>query len=1149
VGQVQKPHVEKIEGLSPAVALEQKNLGHSPRSTVGTVTEVYDYLRILMARLGVMHCPDCQVPVGTQTPDQIVEKVMAMPVGTRALVLAPIEVQAGEASRDTWQSLRSTGYQRIRIDGRTIALDDAKTLDPRKRQVVQVVVDRIAIEADDRTRITDSVEQALSLGVGVLQIAVADEEREEPLWKTQTHSQHLVCGCCGRSFSELTPHHFSFNTAIGWCPQCEGLGTQTGTNPAALVTSTAKTLAEGAALLWPEVQQSVSGWMLNALSRHTGIPIDVPFDALTVSQRRILFRGTGPQWIEVRESDKKGNKKSGAILFRYQFKGFYPALDEASRLTPGLRGKLEQFTAEIDCSVCDGSRLTDEAAAVRFRGHTIADLVHMPLDRLHAEAKSWKFDRRERKIAGELVREVRARVGFLLDVGLNYLTMHRGASTLSGGEAQRIRLAAQLGSGLCGVLYVLDEPTIGLHPRDNQRLIGALHRLRDLGNTLLVVEHDREVIDSSDYLCDFGPRAGRHGGRIVAKGKPGEVEPYQDSVTAGFIDGSKKISCPASRRPVYTESGTPMVDFIKVLGATENNLQSVDFELPLGVFTAITGPSGSGKSSLIEQILYPVLARRLHRSRTKPGRHDKVEGLRYIDKVIRVDQSPLGNTPSSNPATYTGVFDLIRQLYASIPLAAERRYTARTFSFNVPGGRCETCEGSGQLKIEMHFLPDVWVPCEECDSRRYNEDVLEVKLHGKSIADVLEMQCGEATELFANYPRILRTLQTLCDVGLEYVTLGQAAPTLSGGEAQRVKLAAELSRPMTGNTLYLLDEPTTGLHFDDIEKLLNVVQRLVEMGNSVVVIEHNLDVIKCADWIVDMGPGAGVDGGEIVFAGTPEQLAAQATTRRRKSTKSNPVSVTAPFLAKVLNADEDWQGKPETSTKPSRGGKREPVGKSRDLGGTDDSGSDTGNGSAEYQPPTKPAEKNAKLRPAIARVDPAEGSKKAASAKQRATKEVVTATQGRPKAGIPMTAQATGALEPWKTLGKKWHCLEKGFTPGEAPLWPLEVAERALKLLEQIAGQDALVFSGPDRFEVRPSGTDTAWAEVYTKEADALKITLAGPDSAFDSSSFSNLEMQGPVNQPEGQGTTITLNLTTLKHVRSRKLRTFMKSHLERTLQ
>ena len=724
VGQVQKPHVERIEGLSPAIALEQKNLGHSPRSTVGTVTEIYDFLRILMARLGTMHCPDCGVVVGTQTPDQIVDKVMSLPEGTRALLLAPIEVQAGEASADTWQSLRSIGYQRIRVDGTTIGLEDAPPLDPRKRQSVQVVVDRIMVQESDRSRISDSVEQALSLGIGVLEVALADSDREEAQWSTQTHSQHLVCGDCGRSFTALSPHHFSFNSAIGWCPQCEGLGTQTGTNPAALIRSPAMTLAEGAALLWPDVDQNVSQWMLRALARQTGIPIDVPYEQLTVTQRRILFRGTRAAWIEVRESDTKPASRSKTVIFRFQFKGFYPALDEASRLTPGLRGKLEQFTDEIDCAACDGARLREEAAAVRFRGQTIADIVHLPLDRLSERVHSWKMDSRERKIAGELIREIRSRVSFLLDVGLNYLTLHRGAATLSGGEAQRIRLAAQLGSGLCGVLYVLDEPTIGLHPRDNARLLGALHRLRDQGNTLLVVEHDRDVIGGSDYLCDFGPGAGRHGGRIVAEGPPDNVQPASESVTAGYITGDKWIPVPSSRRPVVAEGGRPYVEFLRVHGARENNLRDVDLHLPLGVFTAVTGPSGSGKSSLIDGILYPALARRLHRSRVRPGRHDKIEGIRHVDKVIRVDQSPLGNTPSSNPATYTGVFDLIRQLFAELPESKASRFTARTFSFNVSGGRCERCEGSGQLRIEMHFLPDVWVPCDECHTRRYNDVVL-----------------------------------------------------------------------------------------------------------------------------------------------------------------------------------------------------------------------------------------------------------------------------------------------------------------------------------------------------------------------------------------------------------------------------------------
>ena len=904
IGQVQKPKVEKIEGLSPAVALEQKNLGHSPRSTVGTVTEVFDYLRILMARLGTMHCPDCQIPVGTQTPDQIVDKVLRHKQGTKALIMAPIEVQAGPASADTWQSLRSTGYQRVRIDGKTIAIDEAPLLDSRKKQSVQVVVDRISIDEAERSRISDSVEQALSLGIGVLELAFADSDRDEPQWDTETHSQHLVCGDCGRSFPELTPHHFSFNSTIGWCPSCEGLGSETGTNPSALLDSPAKTMSEGASLLWPSVDQAVSKWMLTALSRHTGVRVDVPFDELTVMEKRTLFRGTGPAWIEVQERDTKSKSRSKASVFRFQYKGFYPALEEASRLTPGLRGKLQQFTDEIDCASCDGSRLREESSATRFRGKTITDFVLMPLDRLSDEVKSWKLDTREKKIAGELIREVSSRIRFLLDVGLDYLTLHRGAATLSGGEAQRIRLAGQLGSGLCGVLYVLDEPTIGLHPRDNLKLLGALHRLRDQGNTLLVVEHDRDVIAGSDFLCDFGPRAGRHGGRIVAQGVPPGIEPSEKSVTRGYIEGTKSIPTPTNRRPVLSESGQAMTDMLRIEGACEHNLQNIDLDLPIGVMTVVTGPSGSGKSTLIDGILYPVLAKRLHRAFLRPGRHSKVEGIRFIDKVIRVDQSPLGNTPSSNPATYTGVFDRIRALFAELPDAGEQKFTARTFSFNVSGGRCETCEGSGSLRIEMHFLPDVFVTCDTCQGKRYNDEVLQVKFHGKSIADVLEMSCGDAAELFSADPKIHRILETLCDVGLDYVTLGQSAPTLSGGEAQRVKLAAELARPMTGRTLYLLDEPTTGLHFDDIAKLLDVIQRLVDLGNTVVVIEHNLDVIKCADWIIDLGPGAGVHGGELMFTGTPEELIATAPKTKAKGKRhaiKEGVSVTASYLKEVMD--------------------------------------------------------------------------------------------------------------------------------------------------------------------------------------------------------------------------------------------------------
>ena len=1044
IGQVQKPHFEKIEGLSPAVALEQKNLGHSPRSTVGTVTEVYDYLRILLSRLGTMHCPDCQVPVGTQTPDQIVDKVMAMPKGTRALLLAPIDVRAGEGSKDTWQSLRSQGFQRVRIDGITVALDSAPRLDPRKKQVVQVVVDRIAIDPDDRSRIADSVEQALSLGIGELQVAIADKEREEPLWDQFRHSQHLVCGDCGRSFQTLSPHHFSFNSSLGWCPQCEGLGTQTGTNPAALRTSPSATLADGAAVLWPNVENTVSKWMLAALSRHTGIPIDVPFEQIPVSKRRLLFHGTGQQWIEVRESDTKPKTKSTNVVFRFQFKGFYPALEEASRLKPALRAKLEKFVDEIDCSACDGARLREEAAAVRFRDYTIADLVHMPLDRLHAEVSSWKLDTREKKIAGELMREIKSRVKFLLDVGLNYLTLHRGAATLSGGEAQRIRLAAQLGSGLCGVLYVLDEPTIGLHPRDNERLIGALHRLRDQGNTLLVVEHDRDVIAGSDHLFDFGPRAGRHGGRIVADGPPNNIRPLEKSVTAGYVTGDKHIPIPASRRPIQGKGGQTYVNFLKLKGVRQHNLSGFDFELPLGVMTAITGPSGSGKSSLIDGILYPALARRLHRAQIKPGRYDRLDGLRHVDKVIRVDQSPLGNSPSSNPATYTGVFEHIRHLFAAQEEAVARKYTPRTFSFNVSGGRCETCEGTGQLRIEMHFLPDVFVPCDECDSKRYNDDVLDIRYHGQSISDVLDMPCGQARELFAEHKKISHILQTLCDVGLDYVTLGQPAPTLSGGEAQRVKLAAELARPVTGNTVYLLDEPTTGLHFDDIKKLLDVLQRLVDAGNTVVVIEHNLDVIKCADWVIDLGPGAGIDGGRLVFRGTPEELAKSSSGKPGGRGKIKG-SLTGVYLKPVLK--ESPVESPESAEQEVES--EQTVGEPSEI---------------EYQP------------------DQPEATKHHRQDDSHASEEGV-----------------------WKVLGRHWHLISKGFPENQSPKWPLSLVDKTLDLLEEVAGDDSLAFESPDQVVVRPRGVQQTWAKVSTKQPDSVQVSVTGIE-VLDDAQLGDLE-------------------------------------------
>jgi excinuclease ABC subunit A len=904
VGQMQKPSVEHIEGLSPAIAIEQRSTGHSPRSTVGTVTEIYDYLRVLYARLGQPFCPDCQQPIGTQTSDQVVDKLLEEPEGTKLYLLAPLAVEVGEDYETLIESLVEQGYRRIRVDGQTYEVDQVPTVDRRRRHHVEIVIDRVTIRNQARARLAESVESALAVGKGVLIAAYASDDLPEPKWQTRTHSQHLACESCGRSFTQLSPHNFSFNSSLGWCPACEGLGTQVGANPAALIRDQQLTLAEGALLVWPDIAEPLSQAMLSALAKHSGIPTDVPLARLSARHRRTLLYGTGDDWLTVTAAPE-------VPAFRFQFKGLYPALDEASRLSVRMRTILEHLIDEIECSECGGSRLRDDASAMRFRDRTIDDVCRTPLGELLNDVEKWKLNVREKRIAGELVREVTSRIRFLVDVGLDYLTLARQAPTLSGGESQRIRLASQVGSGLCGVLYVLDEPTIGLHPRDNTRLIAALHKLRDLGNTLLVVEHDREVVESADSLLDFGPAAGRLGGQIVARGTPAEVARKRGSVTGPYLSGRKHLGIPSNRR-LPNRSELVCEDRLKfpqgcvrVVGARQNNLKNITVDFPLGVLTAVTGVSGSGKSSLVEDILYASLARTLHRASTVPGAHDGLVGVERINKVIRVDQQPLGNNPSSNPATYTGVFDLIRQLYTQLPEAKLRGYTARQFSFNVPGGRCDACEGFGQRRVEMHFLPDVWITCDTCGGRRYNPDTLAVRYRGHSIADVLALSCREALELFENIPKIRRILQTLCDVGLEYLSLGQSAATLSGGEAQRVKLAAELARPDTGQTLYLLDEPTTGLHFDDLAKLMEVLHRLVDLGNTVVVIEHNLDVIKSADWIIDIGPEAGSGGGQLVGCGTPEDIVAtldSAPTRRRKSAAVLPLSHTAIALQPVLDA-------------------------------------------------------------------------------------------------------------------------------------------------------------------------------------------------------------------------------------------------------
>ena len=886
LGQMQKPKVEHVSGLSPAISIEQKTTSKSPRSTVGTVTEVYDYLRILYARLGKPYCPDCQIPIGTQTSDEIIDKILSMPEGTKLYLMAPLERHGQEKYEALFDEARRSGFVRLRVDGKSYSVDEPPTIDHRRKHLVEVVVDRVVVRSNQRSRVADAVEAGLDLGRGVLHVAHVEDSKPETDWRVDRYSQHYACDNCGRSFEPLNPHHFSFNSPLGWCPACEGLGVQQGANAALLIRDVTRSLRDGALAAWPDLATNRSFLRFaEALARHLGISLDTPLEQLEPGQQRAILHGTGDAWIEL---DAPG--------YRFQYKGLFPAIDEISRVSPAYRQRLDHLVSEVPCPVCHGSRLRDDAAACRFAFSgaellTIGQLSQRPLGESLALFQALKLTKAEAQFAGELLREIRNRLQFLVDVGLDYLTLGRPAPTLSGGESQRIRLASQIGSGLTGVLYVLDEPTIGLHPRDNRRLLGALQHLRDLGNTLILVEHDREVIGAADYLLDFGPGAGDRGGDITARGTPKQVMKAKASLTGQYLSGKKAIPVPTNRRIECgmrnAECGIKVNEnsafriphsafrILTVRGARQNNLKNIDVRFPLGAFVAVTGVSGSGKSSLVNEVLYQTLARRLHRARMPAAALDEIEGLQQIDKIINVDQDPIGNTPSSNPATYTGVFDLIRQLFAQLPEAKVRGYQPRRFSFNKPGGRCEACEGNGQKKIEMHFLPDVWVECDICHGQRYNPETLAVRYKERSNADVLNMRVHEALDLFTNIPKIRVVLQTLADVGLDYLALGQAAPTLSGGEAQRVKLAAELARPSTGKTLYVLDEPTTGLHFDDIHKLLEVLNRLVDLGNTVIVVEHNLDVIKTADWVIDLGPEAGPAGGRIVVEGTPEEIVAR----------------------------------------------------------------------------------------------------------------------------------------------------------------------------------------------------------------------------------------------------------------------------------
>ena len=857
---LQKPKVERITGLSPAISIEQKTTSKSPRSTVGTVTEIYDYLRILYARLGQLHCPSCGIPVGTQTADEIVETLLHEPEGARVFLMAPVARDEGEEYGPLWDHLRGSGFARVRIDGVSWSLDEPPALNRRESHAIEVVVDRAVLRRSTRSRLADAVEAALDLGRGVLHVARVVDEVDEAKWPVRRYSQHRSCERCGRGFEELTPHHFSFNSPIGWCPSCEGLGVQHGADPAALVPDGRLSLRGGAVASWPAIDgRSTFGRMIEAVASGSGIDLDTPFDDLEGRHRRLILQGAGAEWFDVPTTDDGPG-------FRVQYKGLFPAIEEAGRLSYLYRAKLRGMVSEVSCSTCMGSRLRDDAASARFKGFTIEQVGNWPLKRTLAFFRDLELSGDERHIAGDLLREIKDRLTFLVDVGLDYLSLSRSAPTLSGGESQRIRLASQIGSGLTGVLYVLDEPTIGLHPRDNDRLLRALRHLRDLGNTLVLVEHDRDVIAASDHLVDFGPGSGDFGGEVTASGTPTRVAKDSKSLTGRYLSGKEAIPVPSNRRKIGRRA-------LVVRNARHHNLKGVDVAFPLGVVTAVTGVSGSGKSSLVEDILMKACAQRLHRAQANPGAHDRIDGLEGIDKMISVDQTPIGGTPNSTPATYTGVFDLIRELFAKLPEAKVRGFGPGRFSFNVPGGRCESCEGAGQRRIEMHFLPDVWVTCEGCDGARYTSETLAVTYRGRSIADVLGMKVDAALELFAAVPKIRRVLQCLHDVGLGYVPIGQSAPTLSGGEAQRIKLAGELSKPQTGRTLYVLDEPTTGLHADDVRKLLVVIQRLADLGNTVVVIEHHLDVIKTADWVIDIGPEAGEGGGTVVAAGTPEAIA------------------------------------------------------------------------------------------------------------------------------------------------------------------------------------------------------------------------------------------------------------------------------------
>ncbi|CAN5828763.1 excinuclease ABC subunit UvrA [soil metagenome] len=881
LGQMDKPDVDFIEGLSPAISIDQKSASKNPRSTVGTVTEIWDYLRLLFARIGVPHCPDHGVVISRQTPQQIVDRVLDLPEGTRFQVLAPV-VRGRKGNYETLLAdLAAQGYVRARIDGELHELTEKVDLARYETHHIEVVIDRLVKRDGIERRLTESLETALTLAEGVAEVELVPRDGEGD-GEVLTFSQHLACPVDGASYEELAPRNFSFNSPYGACPRCDGLGTRFEVDVDLVVADPDLTLAEGAIAPWAGGHLQYHQRLLEAMCEEKAIPMDVAWSSLTAKQHKTLMHGAGTAKVQVRYKNRYGRTRS----YQASFEGAVTWIKRrhADTESDSQREHFEGYMREVPCPTCEGARLKPFTLAVTIDGHNIADLSSISIKDAAATFAAMEISDRDRIVADPILKEVNARLGFLLDVGLDYLSLHRSSATLAGGEAQRIRLASQIGSGLVGVLYVLDEPSIGLHQRDNRRLIDTLRRLRDLGNTVLVVEHDEDTIAVADHVVDIGPGAGEHGGDIVHAGTFKALLKNKRSITGQYLSGHRSIPVPEQRR-------APQGEWVSVRGAREHNLAGIDVDFPLGVFITVTGVSGSGKSTLVNDILLRSLMQRIYRSKTPPGLHKKVTGIEHLDKVINIDQSPIGRTPRSNPATYTGVWDHVRKLFAQTTEAKVRGYLPGRFSFNVKGGRCENCSGDGTIKIEMHFLPDVYVPCEVCKGARYNRDTLDIEFKGKNVAEVLDMPCEEALEFFANQPAIARHMRTLVDVGLGYVRLGQPAPTLSGGEAQRIKLASELSKRSTGHTIYLLDEPTTGLHFEDIRKLLTVLGRLTDQGNTVLVIEHNLDVIKTADWVIDLGPEGGSGGGSVVVEGSPEQVA------------DTPESYTGRFLRPLLGLE------------------------------------------------------------------------------------------------------------------------------------------------------------------------------------------------------------------------------------------------------